>query len=59
VRRNEKRRSRHFYDLWRPGADAISVNKMCRTPLESATDMQKHIAVHDTSRAFAAVGHVM
>ena len=35
------------------------MNKMCRTPLQSATDMQKHMAVHNTCRAFAAVGHVM
>jgi hypothetical protein len=39
--------------------DAISMNKICKTPLQSATDMLKHMAVHNASRAFAAVGHVM
>jgi hypothetical protein len=34
------------------------MNKMCKTPLQSATDMLKHMAVHNTSRAFATVGHV-
>jgi len=37
--------------------DAISMNKMCKTPLQSATDMLKHMAVHNASRAFAAVEH--
>jgi hypothetical protein len=32
----------------------ISMNKICRTPLQSATDMLKHMAVHNASRAFAA-----
>jgi hypothetical protein len=33
--------------------DAISMNKICNTPLQSATDMLKHMAVHNASRAFA------
>jgi hypothetical protein len=37
--------------------DAISMNKMCKTPLQSATDMLKHMAVHNASRAFAPVEH--
>jgi len=39
--------------------DAISMNKICENPIQSATDMLKHMAVHSASRAFAAVGHVM
>jgi hypothetical protein len=35
--------------------DAISMNKICNTPLQSATDMLKHMAVHNASRAFAPV----
>jgi hypothetical protein len=35
--------------------DAISMNKICKTPLQSATDMLKHMAVHNASRAFAPV----
>jgi hypothetical protein len=35
--------------------DAISMNKICTTPLQSATDMLKHMAAHNASRAFAAV----
>jgi hypothetical protein len=38
--------------------DAISMNKICKTPLQSATDMLKHMAVHNASRAFAPVGQV-
>jgi hypothetical protein len=38
--------------------DAISMNKICKTPLQSATDMLKHMAVHNASHAFAAVEHV-
>jgi hypothetical protein len=34
---------------------AISMNKICEKPLQSATDMLKHIAAHDASHAFAAV----
>lgn len=36
--------------------DAISMNKVCESPIQSATDMLKHMAVHNASRAFAAVG---
>jgi hypothetical protein len=35
--------------------DAISMNKLCENPIQSATDMLKHMAVHNASRAFAAV----
>jgi hypothetical protein len=35
--------------------DAMSMNKICKTPLQSATDMLKHMAVHNASRAFAPV----
>jgi hypothetical protein len=35
--------------------DAISVDKMCKTPLQSATNMLKHMAVHNASRAFASL----
>jgi hypothetical protein len=35
--------------------DAISMNKVCENPLQSATDMLKHMAVHKASRAFAPV----
>jgi hypothetical protein len=38
--------------------DAISMNKICKTPLQSATDMLKHMAVHNASRAFAVVASV-
>jgi hypothetical protein len=34
---------------------AISMNEICEKPLQSATDMRKHIAAHHTSRAFASV----
>lgn len=33
--------------------DAISMNKVCENPIQSATDMLKHMAVHNVSRAFA------
>ena len=38
--------------------DAISMNNICKTPVQSATDMLKHMAVHNASRAFAPVGQV-
>jgi|ERR1700675_3183260 len=38
---------------------AISVNKICEKPLQSATDMLKHMAAHNASRAFAPVGPVI
>jgi len=39
--------------------DAISMNKICEKPLQSATDMLKHMAAHNASRAFATVGRVI
>ena len=39
--------------------DAIGMNKICENPIQSATDMLKHMAVHKASRAFApVVAHV-
>jgi hypothetical protein len=38
--------------------DAVSMNKICNTPLQSATAMLKHMAVHNASRAFAPVSQV-
>jgi hypothetical protein len=37
---------------------AISMNKMCQEPIQSATDMLKHMAAHNASRAFAPVERV-
>jgi hypothetical protein len=34
------------------------MNKICNTPLQSATAMLKHMAVHNASRAFAPVSQV-
>jgi hypothetical protein len=34
------------------------MNKICENPIQSATDMLKHMAAHNASRAFAAVEHV-
>ena len=33
---------------------ATSMNKLCKTPLQSATDMLKHMAVHKASRDLVA-----
>lgn len=33
---------------------ATSMNKLCKTPLQSATDMLKHMAAHKASRALVA-----
>jgi hypothetical protein len=33
---------------------AVSMNKICKMPLQSATDMLKHMAAHKASRALAA-----
>ena len=33
----------------------ISVNKICERPIQAATDMLKHMAAHNASRAFATV----
>jgi hypothetical protein len=38
---------------------AISVNKICERPIQAATDMLKHMAAHNTSRAFAVAESVM
>jgi hypothetical protein len=38
---------------------AISVNKMCERPIQAATDMLKHMAAHNASRAFAVAESVM
>jgi hypothetical protein len=37
---------------------AISMNKICEKPIQAATDILKHMAAHNASRAFAAVGRV-
>jgi hypothetical protein len=37
---------------------AISMNKLCEEPIQSATDMLKHMADHNASRAFAPVERV-
>lgn len=37
---------------------AVSMNKMCETPLQSATNILKHMATHTASYAFAPVGCV-
>jgi hypothetical protein len=37
---------------------AVSMNKMCETPLQSATNILKHMATHTASYAFAPVGRV-
>jgi hypothetical protein len=38
---------------------AISVNKICERPIQTATDMLKHMAAHNASRAFALAEGVM
>jgi hypothetical protein len=38
---------------------AISVNKICERPIQAATDMLKHMAAHNASRAFAVAASVM
>ena len=37
----------------------ISINKMCERPIQAATDMLKHMAAHNASRAFAVAESVM
>lgn len=37
---------------------AVSMNKICEKPIQAATDMLKHMAAHNASRAFATVGRV-
>jgi hypothetical protein len=38
---------------------AISMNKICEGPIQAATDMLKHMAAHNASRAFAVAARVM
>ena len=38
---------------------AISMNKICERPIQAATDMLKHMAAHNSSRAFAVVESVV
>jgi hypothetical protein len=33
----------------------INLNKICETPIQAATDMLKHMAAHNASRALATV----
>ena len=37
----------------------ISMNEMCERPIQAATDMLKHMAAHNASRAFAVVESVV
>ncbi len=37
---------------------AVGMNKMCEKPLQSASDILKHMAAHNASQAFASVGPV-
>jgi hypothetical protein len=37
---------------------AVGMNKMCEKPLQSATDILKHMATHNASHAFASVERV-
>ena len=37
----------------------ISMNKICERPIQSATDILKHMAAHNASRAFAVAAGVM
>jgi hypothetical protein len=37
---------------------AVGMNKMCETPLQSATNILKHMATHNVSHAFKSGGHV-
>lgn len=37
----------------------ISMNKICERPIQMATDMLKHMAAHNASRAFAVAASVM
>jgi len=38
---------------------AISMDKICEKPIQAATDMLKHMAAHNASRAFAPFGPVL
>jgi len=35
------------------------MNKICEKPIQAATDMLKHMAAHNASRAFAAVERII
>jgi hypothetical protein len=35
---------------------AMSINEICEKPLQSTTDILKHMALHNASRAFAGIG---
>jgi hypothetical protein len=37
----------------------ISMNQICERPIQAATDMLKHMAAHNASRAFAGAASVM
>ena len=37
--------------------NAIGMNQICKNPIQSATNMLKHMAVHNASRAFASVAN--
>jgi hypothetical protein len=37
---------------------AVGMNKMCETPLQSATNILKHMATHNVPHAFKSGGHV-
>jgi hypothetical protein len=38
---------------------AISMNKLCEKPIQAATDMLKHMAAHNASRAFVRAARVI
>jgi hypothetical protein len=38
---------------------AIGMNKLCESPIQSATDILKHMAAHNASRAFAVAARAM
>jgi hypothetical protein len=37
---------------------AIRMNKICERPIQAATDILKHMAAHNASRAFAVAARV-
>jgi hypothetical protein len=37
----------------------ISMNKICERPIQAATDMLKHMAAHNASRAFSVASSIM
>src|ERR1700688_3308001 len=38
---------------------AISMNEICERPIQAATDMLKHMAAHNASRAFAVAASAL